>query len=186
MAVELETFIADQLARLPTDHPDRRFLAGLRQAVSAYAAQPPPAAITASAETPLTQPDPQGGPPASTPEELQSAVPVALDPEARDARQVEQERITLTGRLGARVRFSTTPRGIRRAEFNLAVHQDDASTIWHRVLAFRERAERLERANPQQGQVAEIIGYRHVQERPDRDGTLRTVERIVAAHIRLR
>jgi single-stranded DNA-binding protein len=102
------------------------------------------------------------------------------------AEQVEQERVRLSGRIGARPRFSTTPNGVRRAEFNLAVHEDDESTTWHTVLAFRERAERLEQANPQKGQQAEVIGYRRVEERTDREGNPRTIERIIAAHIRLR
>ncbi|HLZ28549.1 MAG TPA: single-stranded DNA-binding protein [Chloroflexota bacterium] len=186
MAAELERFIADQLARLPTDHPDRRFLAGLRQAASAYAEHPPPDPIAAAVDTPLVESGTATATPTIVPEQPPPPVPAMADPEADGLGQVEQERVTLTGRMGARVRYSTTPRGVRRAEFNLAVHADDDATTWHRVLAFRKRAEALEQANPQKGQEAEVIGYRHVQERPDRDGTLRTVAHIVAAHIRLR
>jgi single-stranded DNA-binding protein len=92
----------------------------------------------------------------------------------------------LRGRLGQRVRFSTTKTGVRRAEFNLAVAVDDEHTTWHTVLAFRHVAERLEQAVPRKGQVAEVIGYRHTAERTTKDGQPKTVERVIAAHIRLR
>lgn len=180
MAAEFENVTAEFLARLPEQHPDRPFLAGLQSVVTAYVAREPGAADPLPA---AVEPLPSDG---SVPVESdRGGAPTPVETLAT-VEQREQERVTLRGRMGKPPRFSTTPRGVRRAEFNLAVHEDDASTTWHTVLAFRERAERLEAANPQRGQATAVIGYHHRTQRTDRAGNPTTVTRIVAAHIRLR
>lgn len=55
----------------------------------------------------------------------------------------EQERLSLTGRVGADPTFRTTPKGTLIGRFPLAVHQPDNSTIWWPVLALNARAEKL-------------------------------------------
>jgi len=171
--VELEHFLQDQLERLPEDHPDRPFLTAQHDLITAFIERLPGDAAVSPTEV-VT---------------VYDASP-AVEPVAGDAlaqsEQAERERIVLKGRLGKRVRYSTTPRGVRRAEFNLAVALDENHTDWHTVLAFRDRADKLEQAQPRGGQYAEVIGYKDTQERKVRDGNLKLVERIIAAHIRLR
>lgn len=176
MAAEFEKLAADFLDKLPEGHPDRPFLAGIHDVVTAYAER---GSVERDSGTGREEPVETAF---HAPDETNKPEPAATEQLASP----EQDRVTLRGRLGKPPRFSDTPRGVRRAEFNLAVHEDDESTSWHSVLAFRQRAERLEAANPQKGQYAEVIGYRHVEERKDREGKPKTVERIVAAHIRLR
>jgi single-stranded DNA-binding protein len=198
MAIELERFLSDQLDHLPPQHPDRRFLEGLQEALAGYIEQtgslPPATTDRAPAETPPDDP--------ALPEQASPSAAVATDvtmlydagasaepgapTELAQAEQEERQRVVLRGRLGQRVRFSTTKNGVRRAEFNLAEAADEAHTTWHTVLAFRHVAERLEQAAPRKGQYAEVIGYRHTEERTTKDGQPKTVERVIAAHIRLR
>ena len=194
MAIELERFLADQLARLPETHPDKPFLAAQKALVAAYLVHNDPnIRVTPS---PASESLPEALLVTETTEQTVTTAPVTLyratvaEPVAPAVEgrgeQTERERLVLRGRMGKRVRYSTTPRGVRRAEFNLATAVDEETTAWHTVLAFRERAERLEAANPQKGQYLEIIGYRDVVERKDAHGNPKQIERIIAAHIRLR
>ena len=171
MAVELGRFLADQLTILPDTHPDRRFLTGLHAAVTAYTEREPP---VDPPETPALAAD-HAPPAAPEPRRVQAQA----EPE-------ERQRVVLRGRLGKRVRFTTTPKGVRRAEFNLAVAATAEQTDWHTVLAFRERADVLEQAGLKQGQLLEVIGYRQTEQRQTRDGEPKTVARVIAAQIRIR
>jgi primosomal replication protein N len=185
MAVELDHFLTEQLARLPEDHPDRPFVAALAQTVVAFVARTTPTAVVELWPTPpeaelLTPP----------PTETDDSTPVQVADAEQTTESAERERVVLRGRLGKRVRFSTTPRGVPRAEFNLATHHEDAATggevtVWRTVLAFRAVADALAHAQPHQGQYAEVIGYRQTDQRRSKDGQAKTVERVIAAKIRL-
>jgi hypothetical protein len=185
MASELEHFLTDQLAQLPENHPDRPFLAAQKALVDAFLDRADPVQIPDADPTPEIATQPQAANLTTLYVAGDAAEPSAVTPVAQ-AEQAERERVVLKGRLGKRVRYSTTPRGVRRAEFNLATAVDEETTAWHTVLAFRERAERLQQANPQKGQYLEVIGYRDVIDRKDQHGNTKQVERIIAAHIRLR
>jgi len=175
--IELEHFLQDQLQRLPEEHPDRPFLSAQHDLVTAFLER------GNSGEVAVSPPE------VETVYDAGSAVEPVTDDEVAivpgdplpQPEQAERERIVLKGRMGKRVRYSTTPRGVRRAEFNLGVALDEEHTDWHTVLAFRQRADQLEQAQPHSGQYAEVIGYKDLQERKDRDGNLKQVERIIAA-----
>jgi hypothetical protein len=195
MASELEHFLADQLAHLPENHPDRAFLTAQKaltdafldrrvptinstdRALSEDLAEAPPAGVLPESAAPTASTDLYLAGDSSEPVTVADVV---------QTEQAERERVVLKGRIGKRVRYSTTPRGVRRAEFNLATAVDEETTAWHTILAFRDRAERLEQANPQKGQYLEVIGYRDTIDRKDNHGNAKQVERIIAAHIRLR
>jgi hypothetical protein len=70
----------------------------------------------------------------------------------------EQDRGRLVGRLGAAPRFRTTRNDVLIATFPLAVRQDDDTTTWHTIRAFRERAATLQDVNLRKGQIAEVVG----------------------------
>src|SRR5581483_1933313 len=92
-----------------------------------------------------------------------------------------QERMTLLGRVGAEPRFRTTKNDTLVCTFPLAVHDDAGGTSWHRIVAFGERALRLQ-DSLQKGQEVEVVGYRHTREGMDRrTGTRRHREEIWAA-----
>ncbi len=96
----------------------------------------------------------------------------------------EQERVTLTGRLGQNPRVRTTPKGTLVAQFPLGVKEDADlnKTTWHQVFAFRKLAERA-RDTLKQGDAVQVIGYRHTREIPGRKGP-RTVDEIYATVVR--
>ena len=98
----------------------------------------------------------------------------------------EQERVTLTGRLGQNPRVRTTPKGTLVAQFPLGVkdHADLTKTSWHQVLAFHKRAAQV-RDTFKQGDAVEVIGYRHTREIPGRNGP-RTVQEIYATVLKPR
>lgn len=116
-----------------------------------------------------------GGPVAPTPGEEPAA-----------GERVEQERVTLTGRLGQDPTVRTTRNGVLVARFPLGVKDetDLTKTIWHHVLAFRDRAAWV-RDTLHRGDAVEVIGYRHEREIPGRNGP-RTVEEINATVVKQR
>jgi single-stranded DNA-binding protein len=72
-------------------------------------------------------------------------------------------------------------------KFPLAVHHDDASTSWHTIRVFGDRAQRLQ-SSPDlaKGQQVEVIGYDHVRQVRARGGGTRDVHEIYAVAIRAR
>ncbi len=93
----------------------------------------------------------------------------------------QQERITLSGRLGAAPSLRTTPKGTLVARFPVAVQRED-KTVWHTVLAFGERAERAG-SDLRKGQAVEVVGYVHERETRTRKGDIRIVQEIYAVRI---
>jgi hypothetical protein len=188
MSAEFEKLAAAYLAQLAPDSPDRPFLEGLHQTVSAYterlasagdaeAAPEAPAPADATGDTALYTGERQlPGEPAPAP--------------AETAPTPEQERVRLHGRLGAAPRFRTTPKGVRIGSFPLAVRDDDNTTTWYRVLAFnsarRPLADTLAALTLAKGAAAEVIGYRHDGERRGRDGTTHTEPQVYAVAITAR
>jgi hypothetical protein len=114
--------------------------------------------------------------------------PVAPTPgeEPATVERAEQERVTLTGRLGQDPTTRTTRNGVLVARFPLGVKDDTdlAKTTWHHVLAFRDRAAWV-RDTLHRGDAVEVIGYRHQREIPCRNGP-RTVAEINATVIKPR
>ena len=52
--------------------------------------------------------------------------------------------------------------------------QEDGSTTWERIVAFKERAATLQgEGGPKKGHYVEIIGYRHERQEKGRDGRVR-------------
>ena len=65
--------------------------------------------------------------------------------------------------------------------------QEDGSTTWERIVAFNERATRLQgEQGPKKGQYVEIIGYRHERQEQGRDGRVRRIQEIYAVVIKQR
>jgi hypothetical protein len=106
------------------------------------------------------------------------------------AAETEQERIALTGRLGRDPSFRTTKTGSLVGRFPMAVHREDGHTDWHTVLAFGPRAEQLQRRVTSgelvQGREVDVVGYRHVNTRPGKDGTPREVQEVYAVAVKKR
>lgn len=76
--------------------------------------------------------------------------------------RIEQERITLLGRVGTEPRFRTTKNDVLVCNFPLAVHDEAGSTTWHDIVAFNERAVKLQ-DSLHKGQEVEVVGYVHRQ-----------------------
>jgi single-stranded DNA-binding protein len=76
------------------------------------------------------------------------------------------------------------------AKFPLAVEQDGGRAAWHDVLAFGDHAETLratlERGEDwlRKGRPVQIVGYWHENQKPTKDGTVRTVHDLYAAAVR--
>jgi hypothetical protein len=83
--------------------------------------------------------------PAARKDPDQAAAPLSPAPrESATHEAPEKERVTFAGRLGTDPRFRTTPKGTLVAELLVGVHEDDETTIWKKVVAFDERARKLE------------------------------------------
>lgn len=122
--------------------------------------------------------------------EILAAVAVDKNSQHRRARAegtagTETPRVTLAGRVGAEPRFRTTQQNGRLiGRFPIAVHEDPLTTRWFTVLAFDDRAKRLQEKGLVKGQPVEIVGYLHTREGRTRRGDTRIVEEIYAAAIR--
>jgi len=99
--------------------------------------------------------------------------------------QLERQRRTVVGRVGAAPGFRTTRNGVTIARFPVAVHNDDGTTRWETVVLFGQRAERV-RDVLQKGQQVEVIGYDHEREMQKRDGARKTVHELYGAVVRTR
>jgi hypothetical protein len=97
-------------------------------------------------------------------------------------RSAEQERVSLSGRVGSDPTFRTTPKGTLVGRFPLAVHGEDSSTTWYPVLAFNQRAERL-RDSVHKGEAVRVVGYVHERETRTRAGDTRKIQEIYAVTI---
>lgn len=156
----------------------------------AVANEPAP---TASAEAPSSATD---STPASTPalpvtakrteaaKEAGAGRSASAGQPAAEPKGQERQRVTIAGRVGAVPHFRTSPNGILICRFPLAVHHE-GQTIWHSVLAFGARAEKL-RETLKKGQEVEIVAYIHHRERRARAGGTRTVEELYAVAVRSR
>ena len=96
-----------------------------------------------------------------------------------------QERVRFGGCLGSDPRFRETRNGVLIGSFPVAVQQDDGSTKWERVVAFKERATKLQgESGPKKGKYVEVIGYRHERDEKGRGGRVRRIEEIYAVVIK--
>jgi hypothetical protein len=94
-------------------------------------------------------------------------------------------RVTLRGRLGSEPRFrKTTKAGELVASFPLGVHPDVETTEWHSIVAFGERAKRLQDKPLAKGQLVEVVGYIHEHEGRTRTGETKSRRQIYATAIR--
>ncbi len=97
----------------------------------------------------------------------------------------EKDRVTLRGRLGSEPRFRTTTKaGELVASFPLGVHPDGETTEWHSIVAFGERAKRLQDRPLAKGQLVEVVGYVHEREGRTRTGETKSRRQIYATAIR--
>jgi hypothetical protein len=94
-----------------------------------------------------------------------------------------RERINLTGRVGIEPRFRTTKNDTLVCTFPLAVHTEDGSTKWHDLVAFKERALKLQ-GSLHKGEEIEIVGHPHTKQVPGKDGKPKEKREIWAAVVR--
>jgi hypothetical protein len=87
------------------------------------------------------------------------------------AEQQEERRVSLTGRVGATPAFRTTPKGVFIGRFPLAVRDEEDQTHWHSILAFNDRARKLQEAKLAKGQLVGVTGYVHEREQLSRGGS---------------
>jgi Single-strand binding protein family len=166
--------------------PRRRFFSVAASGkVSLLLAPPPrtPQEALNPAERPIPLPSPTGPPgDDSVTSEGASRTPFP------DAETTERGRVRLAGRLGTDPRFRETRTGVLIGSFPLGIKQDDGSTAWEQVVAFRERAERLRgETGPKKGQFVEVIGYRHRRVQPNREGTkTKMIEEVYAVVVKPR
>lgn len=76
------------------------------------------------------------------------------------------------------------PQGSLIARFPLAEHHEDKTTTWHTIVAFNERAQKLQEAGLSHGQEVTIVGYPHAREVPIREGKTKTVQEIYAVVVK--
>jgi single-stranded DNA-binding protein len=69
--------------------------------------------------------------------------------------------------------------------FPVGARADDDTTVWHTVLAFGERAKKLE-GTLQKGEIVEVVGYVHERQQRRRDGTTKQVSELYAVAVRRR
>lgn len=145
-------------------------------------------------DTGLRSSPPTEDAPSTSPAAREPALPSPSDERTtspqQSAAETEQERISLTGRLGRDPAFRTTKTGSLVGRFPLAVHREDGNTTWHTVLAFGSRAEQLQRrlasGELTQGREVDVVGYLHVNERPGKDGKPRKVQEVYAVAVKKR
>lgn len=118
------------------------------------------------------------------PAKPQQEPPVPAQPEQPKSAE-SPPRQTIVGRVGAEPRTRTTPKGTLVLKFPLAEHVAEDKTIWHTILAFGARAEKL-KESVKRGDAVEVIGYLHQREVKGRDGNTRTVEEIYATAVKSR
>ena len=178
--------LADLSAQLPELRLD---IVTVYLALTRPPAPPPPDYLPA---TPTLTERPGSSPPATVPTAEttiwsqapvipQEAAPPAPVP-AEPATRPEQRRVTLTGRVGRAPRFDTTPRGDPRAVFPLATHPTPETTEWVRVVAVRERAEKLRALT--KGAEIEVIGYQQTKHRRTKDGQLTPYQEVTVVVVR--
>jgi len=74
----------------------------------------------------------------------------------------ENERVTIRGRVGSEARFRQSGRrGMLIGTFPLGEHPDLETTIWHTVVVFGDRAQKLHEKGLTKGQEIEVVGYIH-------------------------
>jgi hypothetical protein len=95
----------------------------------------------------------------------------------------EHPRVTLSGRVGAKPAFRTTRGDTVVCSFPLAVHDDDGTTTWHKVVAFNDRARKLQESLTK-GQEIEVVGYLHLRDGKDKAGNPKQIEEIWAAVVK--
>lgn len=116
----------------------------------------------------------------------------AVTPEAAPSDPVDsgstsetQPRTSLRGRLGSAPRFRTTPKEVLIARFPLAVYVPETdSTTWHKIVAFGERALRLQADELRKGELVSVVGYEHERTVTDKAGNERKEVELFAAVIK--
>jgi single-stranded DNA-binding protein len=97
----------------------------------------------------------------------------------------ENERRTIRGRVGNEIRFRTTARrNMLVASFPLGEHPDLETTIWHTIVVFGDRAQKLKEKGLTRGQEIEVVGYVHEREGKNQAGEPKKIQEIYATAIR--
>jgi hypothetical protein len=114
------------------------------------------------------------------------AAPQGIDQDRSDETPAqEKERVTLRGRVGKAPLFRMTARrGMLIGSFPLGTHPDLETTIWHSILVFGDRAQKLKEKGVTRGQEIEVVGYPHERVITSRNGGSKTVTEIYATAIR--
>lgn len=114
-------------------------------------------------------------------------LPLSAAPQEDESpvQEQEKERVTIRGRVGkAPVFRMTARRGMLIGSFPLGTHPDLETTVWHSVLVFGDRAQKLQEKGITRGQEIEVVGYPHEREIINRTGGKKTVTEIYATVIR--
>ena len=120
-------------------------------------------------------------------EVFESKKDISGEPEAGNTpvEASEQERITLTGRIGYKPRFRETAGGTLVGQFALGVHDRPGETTWHSIVAFGPRAEKLRESGLARGDEVSVIGYPHERQRTNpKTREARTVVEVYAAVVK--
>jgi len=97
----------------------------------------------------------------------------------------EQERVSLSGRIGYKPQFRTTPKGTVVGSFSLAVHPAPGETEWHKVVTFGPRADKLRDAGFGKGDMVEIVGYAHERKQTNtKTGETKLITEVYAAVVK--
>lgn len=127
---------------------------------------------------------PASGNPRSGPERVPGSTwESTRDMSSQGGERAKQPRLSLLGRVGTEPRFRTLPSGTLMASFRLAVHDDAGNTSWRSIRAFGTRAERLQEKLAK-GDLVEVIGYLHEQQKQLRDGQTKIVQEVYAAVVK--
>jgi len=87
------------------------------------------------------------------------------------------DRVTITGNVGRDPDVRTTAKGRKILKFPLGVHGGE-KTLWHDVLFFDEKAERVA-GQLSKGDLVTVVGYKHAREAEVRKGNQTFKKKVV-------
>ena len=91
-----------------------------------------------------------------------------------------------SGKVGSQPTVGTGRNGEPFVRFAFAEHPDEATTIWHKVVATKRHAERIAKHDLAVGDDCTVVGYPSVTQEQARGGKTRSVNLIRAVGIKVR